>query len=177
MINRKEYDNSEFRKNKHKEWRQSKIGKKYMKKYNASDKAIEQRKEYMKSERGKDLRKKYDAYEKRKLARKAYRQTEKGKEVFRMLVRRREAKKNNCIHSFSTEEWQNKIKAGNGICPECNKNVGINKITMDHIYPLSKANEDFLNTGIKRIYTIKDIEPLCLSCNSSKGNKIIEVCA
>ena len=43
--------------------------------------------------------------------------------------------------------------------------IGIDKLTLDHIHPLSKAEEG-------RIYTIDDIQPLCLSCNQSKGGRL-----
>jgi 5-methylcytosine-specific restriction endonuclease McrA len=62
----------------------------------------------------------------------------------------------------------------NGICPSCQKDIGINKLTIDHIYPLSLANEDFKITGIKRIYTIDDVQPLCFSCNASKNKTYLK---
>ena len=65
-----------------------------------------------------------------------------------------------------------KVKQTEGFCPGCNYFVGIHKLTLDHIYPVSKAYEDFLKSGTKRIYTINDVQPLCIRCNSSKSNKI-----
>ena len=82
--------------------------------------------------------------------------------------------KKNVIHSFSGEEWMQKKKAAKGICPSCKEYVGFNNLTLDHIYPISKANKDFLKTGIKRIYNIEDVQPLCGKCNSSKHDKIIQ---
>jgi 5-methylcytosine-specific restriction endonuclease McrA len=60
-----------------------------------------------------------------------------------------------------------------GVCPCCKRNVGLSYITLDHIYPISKANDDYKRTGVKRVYTIDDIQPLCRSCNSSKLTKEI----
>jgi 5-methylcytosine-specific restriction endonuclease McrA len=51
--------------------------------------------------------------------------------------------------------------------------VGINKLTIDHIFPVSKASQDYKITGRKRIYTINDVQPLCASCNKSKRDKIL----
>jgi hypothetical protein len=47
----------------------------------------------------------------------------------------------------------------------------IHKLSLDHIYSLLKSYDDFLRTGVKRIYTIDDIQPLCKSCNSTKQCK------
>ena len=84
----------------------------------------------------------------------------------RKLSLKRRAKLHEVIHDFSYEEWESKKEATKGICPSCNKFVGVNKITLDHIMPVSKAPNGL-------IYTIKDITPLCRMCNSSKNNKII----
>lgn len=84
----------------------------------------------------------------------------------------REARLNNVIHIFTIRQWRVKINTTLGICPACKDNVGKEKLTLDHIYPLKKASEDYLITGIKRRYTINDIQPLCLSCNSSKRDSL-----
>jgi len=44
--------------------------------------------------------------------------------------------------------------------------VGIEEITMDHIFPISKAEFNL-------IYTLDDVQALCRKCNSSKGTRII----
>jgi len=175
LTNKKNYERSEFRRNKHMKWRQSKHGEDWIMKYNKSERGMLLKNLWRKTKKAKELQKKYDAQDKRKLARKLYRQTEKGKEVFRMIVRKREERKNNCIREFSIDEWKNKLKNVNGICESCDKYVGENFLTMDHIYPLSVANEDYIKTGIKRVYKIDDVTPLCRACNSSKSNKIFGV--
>ena len=68
------------------------------------------------------------------------------------------------IHLFSQDEWIKKIEATKGFCPLCGIEVGIEKLTLDHIIPLSKAPKGF-------IYTIDSVQPLCARCNSKKGNK------
>lgn len=169
---RKEYDLSASRKLKHQEWRQSKRGKEYMKEYNKTPFAKELRKIYSLTPKAKADRKRLDGQEYRRQKRRDYRHSARGREVFKMLVRNRAAKLNNVIHSFSMDEWLNKVESTFGICIGCNKYFGPENLTMDHIYPLSKANEDFINTGIKRVYSINDVMPLCRLCNSSKGNKL-----
>ena len=49
----------------------------------------------------------------------------------------------------------------------------LHKLTLDHIFALYWANIYFKQTGIKYIYTIKDIQPLCLTCNSSKNKRLL----
>jgi 5-methylcytosine-specific restriction endonuclease McrA len=78
---------------------------------------------------------------------------------------KRRAKKKEVVHAFKISEWIQKKNNTNGICPKCNLFVGLRKITLDHIYPLSKASKG-------RVYTIDDVQPLCFSCNSIKNNKI-----
>jgi len=96
---------------------------------------------------------------------KEYRKTKKGKEVYRKCAERRLQRKKTIIHSFTKEEWYKKLLATKGICPKCGEYVSIDKLTLEHIYPVRKAYEDFLKTVIKRVYTIDDVQPLCRKCN------------
>ncbi len=86
-------------------------------------------------------------------------------EVSRRNDRKKRARKNNIIETFSNEEWLQKLKNTFGVCPRCNKYVGIAHLTLDHKHPISKATQG-------QIYTIDDVQPLCLSCNSKKSNHI-----
>ena len=86
-------------------------------------------------------------------------------EAGRKKERKRRAIKENIIETFSDKEWLQKLKDTFGVCPKCNKYVGIHKLTLDHIKPISKAKEG-------QIYSIDDVQPLCHSCNSRKGNRI-----
>lgn len=70
-------------------------------------------------------------------------------------------------HNFTLQDWDEKLLKSEGVCLGCNVNVGIGRLTMDYIYPISKAEEG-------RVYTINDVQPLCLSCNASKGNSTKE---
>lgn len=94
-------------------------------------------------------------------------------------IQRREREKN-VLHNYTWKQWQEKLKLTKGICPNpynksyCLGDVGIGKLTLDHIYPLILASKDYERTGIKRVYTIHDVQPLCFSCNCSKSCKLIE---
>ena len=102
-----------------------------------------------------------------------YKETESYKrKVYNRRLKTREMLKN-IKHNFSTKEWFNMRTATNGICPQCNINVGLDDIQLDHIYPVSVAYKDFLKTGIQRVYTTNDIQPLCSLCNGTKNAKVI----
>lgn len=107
-------------------------------------------------------RHKKEQIEKRRL----YRHTEKGRIVMLHKREKRRTQKMFLSESYTTIEWMVKLDATNGICPGCNTYVGKNKLELDHIIPISKAPAGFN-------YTINDIQPLCKSCNSRKGNKMV----
>ncbi len=69
-------------------------------------------------------------------------------------------------HKFTKEEWNLKLEKTEGFCPRCNKYISIMNLTLDHIVPLA--------SGRIRTYTIEDVQPLCRSCNCSKGAKVEE---
>ena len=85
-------------------------------------------------------------------------------EKYKWYDKNRRARMNNIIHDFSSKEWLQKLKDTFGVCPKCNKFVGIENLTLDHIHPISKAKDG-------QIYTIDDVQPMCKSCNCSKGAK------
>jgi len=63
--------------------------------------------------------------------------------------------------NFTFEEWENLKKRCDYICQRCGKKEPEIKLTVDHIIPLDKGGTNY----------IKNIQPLCGSCNSSKGNR------
>lgn len=107
----------------------------------------------------KECRKKYQ-----KEYRKEYRKTPQGKYVdLKSRLKRR-----GIIHKFTIEEWQQKLKDSNGICLMCGENKGIENLSLDHIIPINKVKYG-------TVYTINDIQPLCLSCNSHKRDYCVIV--
>ena len=147
--------------------------KKYMQTENGKQSHKISSKKYCKSQKGKDYRKKYESSKERKEYIKLWNKTPTGllNQLKKNLKRR--AAKYCVLEKYTEAEWQQKLMATNGICHDCNTYVGIEKLERDHIYALILAYKDFLKTGIKRVYYIKDMQPLCKSCNSSKQDKLI----
>ncbi|MBS3124353.1 HNH endonuclease [Candidatus Woesearchaeota archaeon] len=98
--------------------------------------------------------------------------SESGKITHRFYAKTRSLKnKRSIITLYSPKQWEDKKKSTNGICPFCKKYVGVNNLKMDHIFPVSKAYKEYLETGKKREYTINDVQPLCDKCNQDKSDK------
>jgi len=127
----------------------------YMKAYNKAYEKLHKEEMKAKGKAYRDLHK-----EERKAYSRRYRK--RNPEMRRKFQRKYIARKSNIIETFSNEEWLQKLKDTFGVCPKCNKYVGIAHLTLDHIYPISKAEQG-------QIYTIDDVQPLCHGCNSSKG--------
>lgn len=190
LLQKKYYHTEKYKQYKHKYYRsktyklyeQSLKRKKYKKIYNNTELYKSTQKKYQKSERGKQLH---------KIAAKRYWQSPKGKQTIRQYIKspigkyiamqqqlKRKDYLNNCIHGFTKEEWAHKLISTKGIC-SCpihrgNRYVGIKKLTLDHIFALYWANEYFKQTGVKFIYTIDDVKPICRTCNCSKQDKLID---
>jgi len=150
---------------------------------------------YEQTERRKQYRANYEATAYRKNLKKAYEHCEKRKAYHRVWEKsnkrkvylagwrrtpaggKRRANKNNILERFTKDEWNEKIRSTQNFCPHCHMpfDNGKHKLNKDHIFPISMASNEFKLTGIKRVYTIDDVQPLCQSCNSSKGNKILKV--
>ena len=83
--------------------------------------------------------------------------------------RLRRARENQIIEDFSNSEWLELLANSKGFCPgyKCLPHyVGTFNLTLDHIIPISKVPKG-------HIYTKKDIQPLCKSCNSKKSDTLI----
>ena len=130
------------------------------------------RKIYRKSINGMLSDLKYSQSTKRKVSLKRYTMSFKGKMNSLRASMKRRAAFHSIIHQFDEYDWIKVLNSANGVCKECYTYVGIKKLTLDHIYPISKSLQDYNKTNIKRIYTIKDVQALCLSCNISKNDKI-----
>jgi len=158
------------------------------KKYLNSDVYKQGRKEYKQSNNGKLSNKKYNKTDKRKLSLKRYSKTDKFKRTQHKYLNsisgkysrlsgklRRKERLSNCMHFFTKDEWLKKIESTNGVCPNCNNlfDDWIHRLTLDHIFALYWADKYFKQTGKKFVYTIDKVQPLCLSCNSSKQDKFL----
>lgn len=93
-----------------------------------------------------------------------YSKTTNGRRLYRRSNRKRKLKKLQLIESFTPKQWQQKLEATKGFCPCCNQFIGVDNLTLDHTPAISKASKGFE-------YTINNIQPLCRSCNASKGDK------
>ncbi len=127
----------------------------------------EKRKEYEKSKSYKESVKKYRNSKKGKIALKKFDNSYKGKLNKLNKRLRRKENLNNIIHSFTPKDWLRLKKETKGYCPKCKKQVGVDRLEIDHIIPISKAEKG-------QIYTINDVQPLCTKCNKTKGNRLIK---
>lgn len=82
----------------------------------------------------------------------------RNREIARNNQQLRKARENEVISDFTVTQWENVKEFFSQICAYCGCD---NDLTQDHFIPVSKAGP----------YTIDNIIPVCLSCNSSKHNK------
>jgi len=90
--------------------------------------------------------------------------TKTGKFLHNNKNHKRREKEKLVTHSFTYDEWQDKLNKTKGVCPKCYRFVGIENLTLDHIIPIDKVMVGYN-------YTIYDVQPLCGSCNKAKCNK------
>lgn len=138
---------------------------------------------YKKTEKGKITESKWIGSEKRRLNEKSYQQKPEArrKAVIRSTNQLkkhphlREAKKfrdrvygyfqrasKKEIGKITNTQWQLKLVEFQNGCAFCGTKENI---TIDHIIPLSKGGTN----------DVDNIQPLCRSCNSRKGNKILKI--
>lgn len=95
-------------------------------------------------------------------ARKKYIQTPQFKATKKQYRNNRRAQRQSSGGRFTSADWMNLVDHYENLCLSCGKKS--ESLTTDHIVPLSKGGKN----------DIGNIQPLCLSCNSSKGTKTID---
>lgn len=90
---------------------------------------------------------------------KIYRQ--KNAESIKVRNQNRRALKKNAEGNYTKDEWDELCEKYDNKCLACGKKT---KLTVDHIIPLDKNGTNY----------IWNIQGLCISCNCSKQNKIID---
>ena len=76
----------------------------------------------------------------------------------------RQSRKRQAGGEFSTEEWRTLCAYYDFTCLCCGRREPEIKLTADHVVPLARGGTNFID----------NIQPLCLSCNMSKGVKTID---
>lgn len=72
------------------------------------------------------------------------------------------SKRKGAIGSHTMKEWKDLKARHNFTCLHCGRKEPEIKLTRDHILAISKGGTNFID----------NIQPLCLSCNCSKGNRL-----
>ena len=85
------------------------------------------------------------------------RRTENGRKTRCRLQQKRDALKNSLICDFTSEQWQATMEHFESKCAYCGK---AKRLTQDHFIPLKKGGG----------YTVSNIIPACLNCNSKKNS-------
>ena len=86
----------------------------------------------------------------------------KNVETIRQHTRNRRAKLKNSFGTITKQEWQDLLETYNYTCLKCKRNDV--SLSLDHVVPIVLGGTN----------TIDNAQPLCKSCNSSKGIKIID---
>lgn len=108
-----------------------------------------------------DYQARSDVREKRNATSRAFKRSPRGLQKAQFYNEIRRGRLRGALGSFTEEEWLAKRNATNGRCPFCESQVGVEKMTIDHILPLSKGGSN----------SISNIRALCRNCNSGRGNR------
>jgi 5-methylcytosine-specific restriction endonuclease McrA len=112
--------------------------------------------------------KKYNTTEKGKITRRKavqrYRRTLKGKLIRRKNQSIRQTRQTDAGGSHTTLQWYKLCEYYDFRCLRCGKRLPFEKLTFDHIKPISKGGSS----------NISNAQPLCGICNSRKKDKEID---
>jgi 5-methylcytosine-specific restriction endonuclease McrA len=79
--------------------------------------------------------------------------------IAKVWCHKRRAWKLDRVATLTKREWEQVLKAHNGLCMRCQTSENI---SMDHIVPLSRGGN----------HTKENVQPLCRPCNSRKKNRL-----
>lgn len=134
------------------------------KSYKQSEKGKNNKRKHERSEGGKLSTRKYQQSEKGRAVRRRYKQSDKGKRALQKAQITRRTRKVQTGGTYTTDEWYNLCEFYDFRCLKCNKWFPFGKLTVDHVKPVSKGGTSF----------IRNLQPLCKKCNSSKKDKEID---
>lgn len=150
--NRHAQDGHQFRcKSCQKAWKQSEKGK-------------QSKRQYARSEKGREAHKRYNQSQKGRENAKRFARTAKGRINKRRITEIRRTRKTQAGGSYTTDQWYILCKFYDFCCLRCNKKLPFEKLTLDHVKPVSKGGSS----------DIWNIQPLCNKCNRKKGNGEID---
>jgi 5-methylcytosine-specific restriction endonuclease McrA len=135
-------------------------------KYKGSKKLEEYQKEYHRKSWQKNKpvlqarKKRYYELNKTKILARCDEYRRNHRENYRHYQKIRNYRRKQAQGNFIIQEWETLKAQYNWTCPMCGKREPEIKLTADHIIPISKGGTS----------NIENIQPLCRSCNASKGN-------
>lgn len=86
----------------------------------------------------------------------------KTREYQNFHIKINKAKRRKVVGSFTFEQWEELKKQYFFTCLGCKKVEPEIKLTIDHIIPITKGGNNYID----------NIQPLCGSCNARKSNKL-----
>lgn len=116
---------------------------------------------YRQTPRGKEAAWQYARSPRGKLVQSKYWKTPKGKALKRRSDQQRRVQKVSAqILRFTTADWERLVSRFQGRCAYCGEK---RPLTQEHVIPLARGGR----------HSIGNILPACLTCNSSKGKKLL----
>jgi 5-methylcytosine-specific restriction endonuclease McrA len=93
-----------------------------------------------------------------------YARTENGRSSRQVACANWKSRRRNAPGSYTKQEWEALRRTYKHKCVRCGRKEPQVRLTQDHIIPLSKGGSNH----------ISNIQPLCKTCNSSKGQQSIK---
>lgn len=136
----------------------------YNKTYHQSDKGKQAQKRYDMSTKGKRKARRYNRSDKGRQKYVRFRQSDKGQQSRKQDEAIRRTRETQAGGGYSISQWFNLCEFYDFHCLSCRQRLPFKRLTVDHIKPVSKGGSSF----------IWNLQPLCETCNKSKGNKEID---